>query len=110
VKVNKELGKTIIMVTHDPSVARATDRILRIEDGVIKMALAPTEVTAEEKAVSYVDQLRARIKEIDTQMKQLDMDFKAGRISGDDYMEKRQSLKQTKESLREELHRMGVVV
>ena len=33
VKVNKELGKTIIMVTHDPSVARATDRILRIEDG-----------------------------------------------------------------------------
>ena len=32
VKVNKELGKTIIMVTHDPSVARATDRILRIED------------------------------------------------------------------------------
>jgi putative ABC transport system ATP-binding protein len=110
VKVNKELGKTIIMVTHDPSVARATDRILRIEDGVIKMALAPTEVIAEEKAVSYVDQLRARIKEIDTQMKQLDMDFKAGRISGDDYMEKRQSLKQTKESLREELHRMGVVV
>ena len=44
VKVNRELGKTIIMVTHDPSVARATDRILRIEDGVIKMALAPTEV------------------------------------------------------------------
>ncbi|PIU58683.1 hypothetical protein COS86_08220 [Candidatus Bathyarchaeota archaeon CG07_land_8_20_14_0_80_47_9] len=32
VKVNKELGKTIMMVTHDPSVARATDRILRIED------------------------------------------------------------------------------
>ena len=32
VKVNKELGKTIIMVTHDPSVVRATDQILRIED------------------------------------------------------------------------------
>jgi len=37
-KVNKELGKTIIMVTHDPSVARAADRILRIEDEAIKMA------------------------------------------------------------------------
>ena len=38
VKVNRELGKTTVMVTHDPSIARAADRILRIEDGVIKMA------------------------------------------------------------------------
>ncbi len=41
VKINRELGKTIIMVTHDPSVARVSTRILRIEDGVIKTALAP---------------------------------------------------------------------
>jgi putative ABC transport system ATP-binding protein len=109
VKVNKELGKTIIMVTHDPSVARATDRILRIEDGVIKLALAPSEVIVEEKAVSYVDQLKTRIKEIDKQMQQMDKDFKGGKIGGDEYVEKRQNLKQTKDSLREELHRMGVV-
>jgi len=108
-KVNRELGKTIIMVTHDPSVARRTDRILRIEDGVIKMALAPTEMIGEEKAVSYVDQLRARIGEIDAEMVQLDKDFKSGKISGDEYAEKRQSLKRTRDSLREELHRMGVV-
>jgi len=108
-KVNKELGKTIIMVTHDPSVARAADRILRIEDGVIKMALTPSEVIAEERAVSYIDQTRARIAEIDRQLAQLDEDFKADRISGDEYVAKRQSLKQVKESLREELHRMGIV-
>jgi putative ABC transport system ATP-binding protein len=108
-KVNKELGKTIIMVTHDPSVARATDRILRIEDGVIKMALTPTEVIREEKAVSYVDQLRERIKEIDAQLQQLDADFKAGKIGGDEYADRRQSLRQIKDSLRDELHRMGVV-
>ena len=108
VKVNKDLGKTIIMVTHDPSVARATDRILRIEDGVIKAALAPTEVIAEEKVVSYVDQLRARVKEIETQLHKLDADMKAGKISGDEYVERRQSLKQMKDSLREELQRMGV--
>ncbi|HVP93118.1 MAG TPA: ABC transporter ATP-binding protein, partial [Acidobacteriota bacterium] len=59
VKVNRELGKTIIMVTHDSSVARAAHRILRIEDGVIKIALIPSEVIVEEKAVSYIDQLRA---------------------------------------------------
>jgi len=108
VKVKRELGKTIIMVTHDPSVARAADRILRIEDGVIKMALTPSEVIAEEKAVSYIDQLRARTAEIDAQLQQLDEDFKAGKIGGDEYVQRRQSLKQMKDSLKEELHRMGV--
>jgi len=109
VKINRELGKTIIMVTHDPSVARATNRILRIEDGVIKMALTPSEVIAEEKAISYIDQLRARTAEIDAQLQQLDKDFKAGKISGDEYVERRQNLKQMRDSLKEELHRMGVV-
>jgi putative ABC transport system ATP-binding protein len=109
VKVNKELGKTVVMVTHDPSVARAADRILRIEDGVIKMALTPSEVIAEEKALSYIDQIRARITEIDSQLLRLDDAFKSGKISGDEYVEKRQSLKQIRESLREELHRMGIV-
>jgi len=110
VKVKKELGKTIIMVTHDPSIARAADRILRIEDGVIKMALTPSEVIAEEKAVSYIDQLRARTAEIDDQLQQLDEDFKAGKIGGDEYVQRRQSLKQMRDSLKEELHRMGVVI
>ncbi|MEM3704218.1 MAG: ATP-binding cassette domain-containing protein, partial [Candidatus Bathyarchaeia archaeon] len=109
VKVNRELGKTIIMVTHDPSVARAADRILRIEDGVIKMALTPSEVIAEEKAVSYIDQLRARIMEINIQLRQLDEDFKAGKVTGDEYVQRRQSLKQVMDSLKEELHRMGVL-
>ena len=109
VKVNKELGKTVVMVTHDPNVARAADRILRIEDGVIKMALTPSEAIAEERALSYVDQIRARITEIDSQLLELDDAFKAGKISGDEYVEKRQSLKQIRESLREELHRMGIV-
>ena len=109
VKVNRELGKTIIMVTHDPSVARAAHRILRIEDGVIKMSLTPSEVIVEEKAVSYTDQLRARIGEINTQLLQLDEDFRAGKITGDEYTDKRLKLKQTLGSLREELSRMGVV-
>ena len=109
VKINKELGKTIIMVTHDSSVARTADRILRIEDGIIKMALTPTEAIAEEKAVSYIDQIRARIAEIDSQLLQLDEEFKAGKIGGDEYVEKRQNLKQIRDSLSEELHRMGIV-
>jgi putative ABC transport system ATP-binding protein len=109
VKVNRELGKTIIMVTHDPSVARVAHRILRIEDGEIKVALAPSEVIVQEKAVSYADQLKARISEINGQLEQLDSDFRNEKIDGDEYTAKRQSLKQVKNSLREELVRMGVV-
>jgi len=108
-KVNKELGKTIIMVTHDPNVARAANRILKIEDGIIKAALTPAQIVKEEAAVSYVDQLRSRIADIEAQLATLDKDFKAGKISGDQYVERRQNLKQMKNSLDEELHRMGVV-
>lgn len=108
-KVNKGLGKTIIMVTHDPNIARVADRILKIEDGIIRAALTPAQIVKEEAAVSYVDQLRARIADIEAQLARLDDDFRTGKISGDEYVESRQSLKQTRISLDEELHRMGVV-
>ena len=109
VKINQELGKTIIMVTHDPSVARVSSRIMRIEDGVIQAALAPSEVITHEKAVSYVDQIKERIVEINNQMKQLDSDFRADKIDGDDYVQRRQNLRHVKDSLREELSRMGIL-
>jgi putative ABC transport system ATP-binding protein len=109
VKVNQEFGKTIIMVTHDPSVARASSRILRIEDGLIKTSLAPSEVIVQERAVSYVDQLKDRIVEINSELEQLDKDFRSEKIGGDDYVQKRQSLKLIRDSLKEELSRMGVI-
>ncbi len=109
VKVNHDLGKTIVMVTHDPSVARASDRILRIEDGQIKTSLAPSEVIIKEKAVSYVDQLKARIIEINVDLENIDCDFKSDKICGDEYVQKRQSLKHIRDSLKEELSRMGVI-
>lgn len=109
VKVNHDLGKTIVMVTHDPSVARASSRILRIEDGVIKTSLAPSEVIVQEKAVSYVEQLKDRISEINVQLTQFDSDFRSAKIEGDEYVQRRQSLKHIRDSLKEELSRMGVI-
>lgn len=35
-KVNKELGTTIIMVTHDSNIAQKANRILRLTDGQLK--------------------------------------------------------------------------
>jgi len=73
------------------------------------MALAPSEVIVKSEAVSYSDQLKARITEITVQLKQLDRDFRSEKMDGDEYVQKRQSLKQIKDSLREELSRMGVI-
>jgi len=110
VKISRELGKTIVMVTHDPNIARQTDRILRIEDGTIKAALTPAQILEPTAAVSYVDQLKSRLQDIDAQLKKLDKDFRAGKIGGDEYAGQRQRLKQTKDGLQDELHRMGVVI
>jgi len=110
VKISRELGKTIVMVTHDPNIARQTDRILRIEDGTIKAALTPAQILEPTAAVSYVDQLKARLADIEAQLEKLDKDFRDGKIGGDEYAEQRQRLKQTMTGLQDELHRMGVVI
>jgi len=110
VKISRELGKTIVMVTHDPNIARHTDRILRIEDGIIKAALTPAQILEPTAAVSYVDQLKLRLADIDAQLEKLDEDFRDGKIGGDEYAEQRQRLKQTRVGLQDELHRMGVVI
>ena len=43
-KLHKELNKTVIVVTHDISVARLADRISRIVDGIIVETFIPAEM------------------------------------------------------------------
>ena len=35
-QLNKEEGKTFILITHDPQVAQNTDRLVSFKDGVIE--------------------------------------------------------------------------
>ena len=107
-KVNKELGKTIIMVTHDPAAARVADRILRIQDGVVRTDVEPAGAEALGPA-TYADMLRGRISEIDAQLQKADLDFRQDRLTGDEYVERQTRLKQTRSVLLDELHRLGVV-
>ena len=108
-KVNKEMGKTIIMVTHDPSAARTADRILRIQDGVIRADVE--SVSAEATApTSYADILKGRVAEIDDQLAKLDEGFRKNEMTGEEYVERQTRLRQTRSVLDEELHRLGVVL
>src|SRR5437867_8399066 len=109
VKVNRELGKTVIMVTHDQNVARAADSIMRIEDGAIKASLTPSQIAGVEASGSYLDQLRRRVVELEDQMRRLDEDFKAGRIGGDEYAEQRIRLRQIRGGVQDEMQRQGVI-
>ncbi len=109
VKVNRGLGKTVIMMTHDQNVARVADSIMRIEDGTIKATLTPSQIAGPEVSTSYLDQLRKRVVELEAQIKQLDEDFKSGRINGDEYAEHRVRLKQIRAGIQDELQRQGVV-
>lgn len=109
VDVSKEFEKTLIMVTHDSNVARAADRIMRIEDGVIKESLEPLRLAETVKPPSYIEQIRARLSSIDAQLRELDMEFRTGRIDGDEYVKRRLRLKNLRSSLEDELQRMGTL-
>jgi putative ABC transport system ATP-binding protein len=34
-RFNRERGQTMLIVTHDPGVARATDRVIHMQDGLV---------------------------------------------------------------------------
>ena len=108
-EVNEELGKTIIMVTHDPTAARAADRILNIRDGVIYTDVEPTE-THEEGATSYADMLRLRLSEIDSQITALETEFRQNRLTSEGFLKEQNRFNQTRSVLIEELQRLGMVV
>ena len=41
--LNEDKGVTVVIVTHDPEVARATNRVVRIQDGLVFYDGRPTE-------------------------------------------------------------------
>ena len=105
-RVNKEMGKTVIIVTHDPAIARQTDRIYRIMDGRIVSVQRPSE--SEEKTVAIMaEMLRDRVTETQLELQELELRFKKQEIEPDKFAARWNELIATQEFLRKELHRLG---
>ncbi len=106
-KVNKEYGKTVLMVTHDPSIARQADRIFRIRDGQIISVQSPTNDT-QMGAASRVDVIRERLTEIKEEIARLDEEAKSGIIDLGIFAGRRTQLADRQKMFEEELHRLGL--
>jgi putative ABC transport system ATP-binding protein len=105
--VNKEYGKTILMVTHDSSIARQCDRIYKIQDGQIRSVQQPT-ADIQSSAVSRVDIIRERINEIKKEISQLDERVKTGSVDLAVFAGRRVELLDRLNMFEEELHRLGI--
>lgn len=104
--VSRRLEKTIVLVTHDPRVAQKSDAIFVIEDGRIRSTMTPSETSNQ---LSYADGLKSRIVEIDDQILVLDGDFRQQKMTAASFTESRRNLEILKNSLKQELQRLGSV-
>lgn len=105
--VNKHMGKTVLIVTHDPAIARQTDRIYRIMDGRIISVQTPSE-SEESDAAMRIQMYRDRLAETDEELEVLLKAYNEQRITPGTFAERWHNVTQTKHFLEEELHRMGV--
>jgi putative ABC transport system ATP-binding protein len=106
-RVNKDMGKTIVMVTHDPAIARQTDRIYRIMDGTIISIQKPSE-SEEADAAMRVQMYRDRLNETELELSDLEKSYNEQRMNAENFAERWHNLNETKKFLQRELHRMGL--
>ncbi len=105
--INKEYGKTVIMVTHDSSIARQADRIYRIQDGRIRSVQTPSGDEGV-TAVSRVEIVQDRIHEIKDEISTLDSRAREGQIEMARFAKQRTRLEEKLSLFEEELHRLGM--
>ena len=110
-------GKTVIITTHDPRVARMTNRILILEDGIIKGEYSPhridygisgaiQEVDVEKSILEFLEK---RINEISQEIERIVEGFRKGEISLGDFLSKYNKLEVLKNAYLEEVNRIGMI-
>ncbi len=109
-------GKTVLITTHDPRVARMTDKVILLEDGRILGEYEPSkihdiaggtatgEVSAERVIVEYI---KKRLAELNEEMRRLADAFARGEIDPDTFEERYRELKTLQKAFQAELSRLG---
>ena len=106
-RLSKELGKTCIIATHDYMVARAADRILRMEDGLIVGEYLPSEALMPLAETSVEAELARRVEQVRKRMEELEQAFKRGEMSAQEFVAKYSELSNLLRALEAELRRRG---
>ncbi len=110
--LHKELNKTIIMVTHDFSLAMYADRISILRDGRVIETLSPAE--KDLASLLYVpkedvwESLEARKKSLEEELERLKNDFINGRLSMDELVERYLKIKRELDNIESKLNKMKI--
>lgn len=111
-RLRDELSKTIIIVTHDVSIARISDRISRILDGKIIATITPAELEIAEvapaKTHEIVRVLEERREQILKEIKNIERAFRDGKITADIFTQRYSELKARLKEIEEELAKYTV--
>ena len=112
----REKGKTVLMTTHDPRVARQADRVVLLEDGRIRGEFEPArihgltgeaEVHAERIIVSY---LKRMLEDARRRLENLKAMVARGELDPEEALVEHQRLRALIEALEAELARLGAGV
>ena len=111
-RLNKELGKTMIIVTHDLTIARIADRISKIVDGTISETIIPAEMkVVEEIAPSLherVVMLEEKKEKIMAEIEKLKREMAEEKITPDEFVERYTNLKRKLREIEDELSGLRV--
>jgi putative ABC transport system ATP-binding protein len=109
-------GRVVIIATHDPRVARLTDRIYALEDGRVTGVYKPESLGAPMAVVEVqverlmVEYLRKRIEDLRLEARMLEEAFRRGELSSEEYVDRYTSIRDSVKALVAELSRLGAVV
>ncbi len=110
-------GKIVIVSTHDPRIARMTDKIYLLEEGVIKGVFAPEKIIASEVSAleevsiekNLADYIKKRIEDSYRELEEIEHQYRNEEIGLEELVKKYTKVIQRIEVLREELARLGII-